>query len=50
MSGIELLPKIKSVKPKTFVIMVIAYVTIDSPVEAMKRGAYDYLTKPFKKE
>lgn len=50
MSGMELLPKIKSVKPQTFVIMMTAYGTIDSAVEAMKKGAYDYLTKPFKKE
>ena len=50
MSGLELLPKIKSAKPETFVVMMTAFGTVDSAVEAMKKGAYDYLTKPFDKE
>jgi DNA-binding NtrC family response regulator len=49
-NGLELLPKIKSIKPETFVIMMTAFATVDSAVEAMKKGAYDYLTKPFDKE
>lgn len=50
MSGLELLPKIKAAKPETFVVMMTAFGTVDSAVEAMKKGAYDYLTKPFDKE
>lgn len=49
-NGLELLTKIKSVKPDIFVIMMTAFGTVDSAVEAMKKGAYDYLTKPFDKE
>lgn len=48
MSGIEVLKAVKSVKPYVFVIMITAYATIETAVEAMKSGAYDYITKPFK--
>ena len=47
MDGLELLSKIKSVKPNAIVIVMTAYGTVNSAVEAMKRGAYDYITKPF---
>ena len=47
MSGITLLKKIKETCPDTFVIMMTAYASINNAVEAMKIGAYDYLTKPF---
>jgi two-component system response regulator AtoC len=45
-SGLELLPKLKAVRPDAIVIMMTAYGTIESSVEAMKAGAYHYLTKP----
>ena len=48
MNGLELLDKIKSVKPETTVILITAFGSVDSAVEAMKNGAYDYITKPFK--
>ena len=48
MNGIELLGKIKDTDPDTVVIMVTAYGSTESAVEAMKLGAYDYITKPFK--
>jgi len=48
MSGLELLRRIKSVQPETIVIMITAYASTQQAVEAMKEGAYDYLTKPFK--
>lgn len=47
MSGLELLPKLKAATPEMQVILLTGQGTIDSAVEAMKRGAFDYLTKPF---
>jgi len=47
MDGIELLKRIKSLNPNIFVIVMSAFGTVDIAVEAMKLGAYDYLTKPF---
>lgn len=48
MSGMELLAQIKRLKPETRVVMITAYATIESAVEAMRRGASDYISKPFK--
>jgi DNA-binding NtrC family response regulator len=50
MDGIELLSKIKTTRPEIQVIMLTAYGDIGSAVEAIKLGAYDYLTKPFENE
>lgn len=50
MDGIALLQKIKEVSPETVVIMITAYGTIPTAVQAMKLGAYDYVTKPFPSE
>lgn len=50
MSGIELLDKVKEAYPDTIVIIITAYGSIDTAVEAMKKGAADYLLKPFKPE
>ncbi len=44
--GIELIKKIKEFDPLIEVIMLTGYPSIDSAVEAVKLGAYDYLTKP----
>ncbi len=46
MSGVDLLRKIVSEYPETTVVLVTAYGTVESAVEAMKLGAYDYITKP----
>lgn len=46
-TGAEVLMEIKRNYPKMLVIMMTAYGSIDNAVEAMKLGAYDYLTKPF---
>ena len=46
MSGLELLKKIRVEHPDTTVVVVTAYGTIETAVEAMKAGAYDYITKP----
>ncbi|UCG39530.1 MAG: sigma-54-dependent Fis family transcriptional regulator [bacterium] len=47
MDGLALLRKIHEEKPSLPVIMITAYATVESAVEAMKLGAYDYITKPF---
>ncbi len=48
MDGMETLTLIKHLYPKTRVIMLTAFSTVDSAVEAMRKGADDYITKPFK--
>ncbi|KPJ54330.1 hypothetical protein AMJ39_00900 [candidate division TA06 bacterium DG_24] len=45
--GFEVLREVKRVRPDTEVIMVTAFGTIELAVEAIKQGAYDYITKPF---
>jgi two-component system response regulator AtoC len=47
MSGMELLPELVRRLPGATVIMMSAYGSADLAIEAMKRGAYDYLAKPF---
>jgi two-component system response regulator HydG len=47
MSGLELLAKVKERHPETEVIIITGFGSIGSAIEAMKRGAYDYITKPF---
>lgn len=48
MDGIELLEKVKEEYPDTIVVIITAYGSIDTAVNAMKMGASDYLLKPFK--
>lgn len=48
MDGIELLAAVKDTYPETMVIIITAYGSIESAVQAMKIGATDYLLKPFK--
>ncbi len=48
MGGMEVLSLIKRQYPKTKIIMITAYSTVDNAVEAMRNGADDYITKPFK--
>ncbi|HKL21908.1 MAG TPA: sigma-54 dependent transcriptional regulator, partial [Tichowtungia sp.] len=45
-NGMELLKTVKTINPEIDVIMMTAYGTIDTAVEAMKAGAFDYITKP----
>lgn len=45
-SGLELLKRIRSDYPETIVILVTAFGSVESAVEAMKLGAYDFITKP----
>ncbi|MFQ5786762.1 MAG: sigma-54-dependent transcriptional regulator, partial [Thermodesulfobacteriota bacterium] len=48
MNGIEVLKKINDKSPETSVIMITAYASHETAIDAMKLGAYDYITKPFK--
>jgi DNA-binding NtrC family response regulator len=48
--GIEVLSRIKAMDPDTSVILMTAYGEVSVAVEAMKKGAFDYLTKPFDME
>lgn len=50
MDGIQVLKTVKQRKPETLVIMITAFGTVDIAVEAMKSGAYDYITKPFNRD
>lgn len=49
-SGMEVLVQAKEVNPDSAFIVITAYGTIDSAVEAMRKGAYDYISKPLKRE
>lgn len=49
-SGIEIIKKVKATMPDTEVIMLTGFGTIDTAVDAMKLGAADYITKPFKEQ
>jgi two-component system nitrogen regulation response regulator GlnG len=46
-NGIEVLKEIKLIDPKSLVILMTAYGTTETAIEAMKYGAYDYILKPF---
>jgi nitrogen regulation protein NR(I) len=46
-SGIEVLREMKSIDPKSLVILMTAYGTTETAIEAMKFGAFDYILKPF---
>ncbi len=47
-SGFEVLKRAREISPDTLVIMITAFGTTESAIEAMKLGAYDYIHKPFK--
>ncbi|NVM22791.1 MAG: sigma-54-dependent Fis family transcriptional regulator [Desulfobacterales bacterium] len=50
MDGIALLDEVKRVQPSAAVIVMTAYATIETAVEATRKGAFDYIAKPFRKE
>jgi len=50
MDGVDLLKKLKKLRPEVPVIVITAFSTWDSAVEAMRLGAYDYIRKPFDTE
>jgi len=47
MTGLEMIPRVRAQSPDTLVIMVSGSQTVESAVEAMRAGAFDYITKPF---
>jgi len=47
-NGFEILKKVREISPDTLVIMITAFGTTESAIEAMRLGAYDYIHKPFK--
>ena len=49
MSGIDLLKASRSLSPETETVLMTAYGTVENAVEAMKQGAYDFVTKPLKR-
>jgi two-component system response regulator AtoC len=50
MDGLEILKACKKTQPNTPVTIITAYASIDTAIQAMKEGAYDYITKPFNPE
>jgi two-component system, NtrC family, response regulator PilR len=50
LSGVELLKEAKQLAPETTFIMITAYASTETAIDALQHGAYDYLTKPFKME
>ena len=49
-TGLDLILEAREVAPEAIVVVITAFATTDSAISAMKEGAYDYLTKPFKVE
>ncbi len=47
-SGLDVLHAARDLSPETIVVVITAFASTDSAIEAMKEGAYDYITKPFK--
>ncbi len=47
-SGLELLREIQTLDPRTFCILMTGYATTETAVQALKRGVYDFIQKPFK--
>jgi FixJ family two-component response regulator len=47
MNGLEVLQKVKEKDPAVPVVMITAYATVEMSIQALRRGAYDMLTKPF---
>ena len=50
MDGIALLEQAKKIQPAVVVVVMTAYATIETAVEATRKGAFDYIAKPFRKE
>lgn len=47
-TGLDVLRRVKEISPETIIIMITAYATMETAIQAMKEGAYDYISKPFK--
>ena len=46
-NGLDILKTAKEINPKAIVIIITAYATVETAIESLKLGAYDYLLKPF---
>jgi DNA-binding NtrC family response regulator len=49
-NGLDILKAAKEINPRTIVIIITAYATVETAIDALKLGAYDYLLKPFSPE
>lgn len=47
MNGLDIMRHVRQTSPKTSVIILTGYATLDSAIEALRQGAHDYVTKPF---
>jgi DNA-binding NtrC family response regulator len=50
MDGIAILDMVKNIQPSAIVVIMTAYATIETAIEATRKGAFDYISKPFRKE
>ena len=50
MDGIAILDMVKNIQPSAVVVIMTAYATIETAIEATRKGAFDYISKPFRKE
>jgi len=50
MDGMQVLQKVREMDPNVTVVILTAFATIENAVEAIQKGAYDYITKPFRRE
>ncbi|MCW5959615.1 MAG: sigma-54-dependent Fis family transcriptional regulator [Pyrinomonadaceae bacterium] len=50
MDGLELLDRLKAIDPEAIVVIMTAFSSVDSAIAALRKGAYDYVTKPFVNE
>jgi DNA-binding NtrC family response regulator len=50
MDGIQLMEEVRKTRPDLIILIMTAFATVDTAVNAMKKGAYDYLVKPFNPE
>ena len=48
MGGVDFLKAMKEMDPEALVVMITAYASVETAIDAMKAGAYDYFTKPFR--
>ena len=50
MDGMAILDRVKNIQPYAIVVIMTAYATIETAIEAIRKGAFDYISKPFRKE
>jgi ActR/RegA family two-component response regulator len=49
-SGLEVLKETRKINPETLVVLITGYASLESAIQAIREGAYDYIAKPFKLE